>query len=201
MSKTSSRARAAVYAGRKRKPNVRRDANGKSRGEPKVIAPEVLAIRRRDLRADGIEFKEPEDAKDSLCGFSLGRLLLRSRQDEANPGSISQSQFDAGQAWAAIVHRHAAIMGYKLNIKTPSMFLVGAGASCASDPDEQAILNIRRRFSDCYNGLMAACRDHGLRVRDVTYGIAVENWPLQRLSESDYGALRVGLNSLARVLR
>lgn len=199
--KISERALVIVRTGRKRKSTVRRDAKGKSRGEPEVVHPETLAVRKRDLRADGILLHKPEDLRDELAGSSLGRLLLRNRQDEGDPGSINQAQFDAGQAWCKIVHRHASIMGYQLSIKSSGAVMVAGGKSLAIEPDEEVVLRIRRQFRDCYNGLMAACRAHGIRVRDVTYGIAVENWPLHRLSQADYGLLRTGLNRLVMVLR
>ena len=46
---------------RPRKAGVRRDRNGKSRGEPEVIHPHVMAVRIREAFKDGIR---PEDAKD-----------------------------------------------------------------------------------------------------------------------------------------
>lgn len=187
-----------MKTGRKRKANVRRDKNGKSRGEIEIVHPETLAVRRRDLRGDGID---PEQALNALAGFTLGRLYLRHQANPQDPGAIDKNQYEAGEAWQKIVHRHAAMMGYKLHIHTPSFVMVGNGMDCRMEPDDDQIMKLRRRFEDCYNSLMAACADHGIRVRDVTYGVAVENWPASSLSEKDYGQLRIGLNAIGRVLK
>src|SRR5690242_15493668 len=107
--------------GRPRDPEVIRDRSGKSRGRPDQIHPETLAIRERQLRQDGIilSFNKTElgrevlkrTAEDRLSGFTLGRLLLRYRQDKSDPGAISENQFEAGESWHRIVRRHAAIHG------------------------------------------------------------------------------------------
>ncbi len=197
---TISQRAISALRGRPRNPNVVRDKQGKSRGEPEVISAAVLSVRERDMKLDGVKL---EHSRDRYAGFSLGRLMLRGRDADksqiADPGSITVSQFDAGEKWSSIVHRHAGIMGYRLSTTPTSTVMLGGGAT-PKEPDEDQIATIRGQYRDCYNALMAACRDHGLRVRDVTYGIAVENWPLQRLSEADYGLLRIGLNSLARIL-
>lgn len=186
--------------GRRRKISVMRDRNGKSRGErPQDIIAEALAYRRRDLLRDGVR---PEHALDALAGFTLGRLLLRNRADPSDPGSINEEQYNAGEAWAKLVRRHAAIMGYTLSSpKSPSFVMVGGGLSCEAEAGEDEIVGVRRRFSDCYNALMEACRIHGLATRDVTYAVCLDNRPLGSLSHDDYGHLRIGLNALAKVLR
>jgi hypothetical protein len=190
-----------MRTGRKRKPNVRRDARGKSRGVSDAIDPETLAIRARELRAAGFEPRfAGQHASDALAGFTLGVLHLRWQADRNDPGGISPEQFNAAQAWTRLVHRHAAIMGYSLNIRTPSFIMVGSGITCLAEPEEKEILSVRRQWSDCYNALMAAARDHGLRVSIVTYGVCVENWPVGTLSGADLGLLRIGLNALGKVV-
>lgn len=186
-------------AGRPRKAGAVRDESGKSRDDEvaKRKAYETsLARQAAELRRDGID---PEHAGNQLAGFTLGKLRLRGSKD---PGGISEDQYLDGNAWALLVHRHAALMGYKLSIATPSFAMVGAGGSCAAEPNEDEVMRVRRRWSDAYNALMGACRDHGgLRLRDVTYGVCVENWPIERLTEADYGMLRIGLNVIGRALR
>jgi hypothetical protein len=186
--------------GRKRKINVVRDSGGKSRGErPQDIIAEALAYRKRDLLRDGIK---PEHALDALAGFTLGRLLLRHRADPSNPGSIDQEQYNAGEAWARLVRRHATLMGYSLTTpKSPSFFMAAGGLSCEAEPDQAEILGVRRRFSDCYSALMEACRMHGLAVRDVTYAVCLDNRPMESLTRDDYGHLRIGLNALKKMTR
>lgn len=186
--------------GRPRNPNVRRDRRGKSRGEPEhVIKAQSLHYRGRDLENDGISAKHADDA---LAGFSLGRLLLRGRSNPGRNDSIDQTQYDAGSRWAEIVRRHASIMGYSLGSpKAPSFVMVSSGVSCSQEPDQAEINAVRGRYRDCFNILAEAARSHGISVQLVTWKVCVENRPISELSESDYGALRIGLNVLARALR
>ena len=181
---------------RPRKKNVFREANG--RESRSIIDPAVLATRARHLEEEGIS---GEHAKDALAGFTLGRLLLRWRADPGNPGGINQEQYDAGDAWASIVRRHGAIMGYRLNIHTPSFVMVGGGRDSTPEPEEETILHVRRQWRECYAAIIKACGTHGMRVRDVTYGVCIENWKIETLTQDDYGHLRTGLNALARALK
>ena len=71
--------------------------------------------------------------------------------------------------------------------KSPSFVMVAGGLSCEAEPGENESVAVRRRFSDCYNALMEACRMHGLIVRDVTYAVCLDNRPLDSLSAADYG--------------
>ena len=190
-----------MRTGRKRKSNVRRDTKGKSRGEFEVVDPETLAVRARELRKAGFDARfAGKHANDALAGFTLGLLHLRWQHNKDDPGGISQEQFNAGQAWTRIVYRHAAVMGYSLTIRTPSFIMVGGGTSCAAEPEEDEIIAVRRKWSDCYNALMSAGRDHGLRVSIVTYGVCGENWPAGALSREDLGDLRLGLNAIGKVV-
>src|SRR5947209_13426245 len=88
--------RAMARAGRKRKDNVRRDQTGKSRGES---SEEIMAVvfAQPHRRAA----KTPREAK---LGYPLGRLLLA--------GYITGKQHDAGQRWASLVRRYAALIGF-----------------------------------------------------------------------------------------
>ena len=107
--------------GRKRKSNVARDRFGKSRGEaPEEIMAVVLAQPHRRAAST------PRDAK---LGYSLGRLLLA--------GYVTEKQHDAGQRWAAIVRRYAALIGFpRENLDSPHVELISSGVSCAPEPDE-----------------------------------------------------------------
>jgi hypothetical protein len=190
------------HRGRRRKPNVIRDAMGKSRGEPDGVHPDSIAVRLRELRRDGVPVQDRQGALDALAGFTLGRLLLRNRADPGDPGSINEQQYDAGQEWAKLARRHAAIMGYALGPpKSPSFVMVGAGLSCAEEPDKAAIAAVRRQWSDCYRALMDECRSHGLAVRDIVYAVCIDNRNINSLSATDFGNLRIGLNALVKVLR
>jgi hypothetical protein len=187
--------------GRHRLVGVPRDDSGKSRRheqEAREAYGLSLARRGKELQRDGIE---PEHATDALSGFTLGKLLLRNRADRLDPSGITQEQFESGQQWARLVHRHASIMGYKLSIRTPSFTLIPSGVDCADEPEEREIIAVRRKWSDCYHYLMQACRDHGARVSIVTYGICVENWPIGSMTVTDHGQLRIGLNAVGVGLR
>jgi hypothetical protein len=191
--------------GRRRKQNVIRDHTGKSRGELDTIAPEVLAMRARDLMRDNIS---PVHAGDALAGFTLGRLLLRHRADRSDPGSITPQQYDAGDDWSRIVRAHARVMGYSLNRPSPSFVMVGTGLSCASDPEQGEVLRIRRKYSDCYAALIEAGmafkgrgQATGMEVAMICWDVCISNRPISTLSAADYGNLRAGLNALAKVLR
>lgn len=182
--------------GRPRKTTVRRDARGKSRGEPPdLVRSVVLAYRTREVGK--------LHAGDPLAGFTLGRLLLRHRTDRTDPSGVTELQYNAGETWANIVRRHARIMGYSLDQPKALQFERIGGVDCSEPPSDQEVAKTRDDFRLCYDALMAACQipeAGGLRIRDVTYGVCVENWPANRLTMPDYGCLRLGLNALARAL-
>jgi hypothetical protein len=201
---------------RPRKKNVIRDAAGKSRGEPMGIHPETLAVRERQLVALRIplQFTRMEmgrsitkrTAEDRLSGFTLGVLRLRPQGD---PGAISEAQFDAGDTFCKIVHRHAAVMGYRLSVPSPGFVMQSRGSSSVVEDDvcllehkhtEECHPVVRRKFRACFDALMEETRKHGKRIWQVTYGVCVENWPPGALSMADYGHLRTGLNALGRAI-
>ena len=195
--------------GRPRKTNVRRDASGKSRGE-EGIHPWTIEARERKLREAGVSLTfrkmemtklgwtevEKRTASDRMSGFTLGILRLRGKGD---PGGISEEQFIAGEAFCRIVHQHAAVMGYRLSVPSPSLMLIGLGGASRED-DAETIARVRRSFRRCFDALMEASRSHGKRVWQVTYGVCVENWSPGQLSAEDYGSLRTGLNALRKVV-
>ena len=121
---------------------ARCDPSGNARGARARIA-------RRGLRA---RFAG-KHASDALAGFTLGVLHLRWQADKNDPGGISPEQFNAAQAWTRIVHRHAAIMGYSLTIRTPSFIMVGRRHHVLGRAGS------RRRLSACgANGAIATTR-------------------------------------------
>lgn len=192
--------------GRPRKTGVLRSKTGKSLGEPHAISKEVMAVRRRETILNGLD---PEHAGDQLAGFTLGILLLRGRQDRGNPGGITQQQYDAGDRWSGIVRRHANIMGYDLkqgqSVKSPSFSMVGGGRDTGPDANDEQIAAVRDQFRFTYDAIMGLRDAYGspaaIQVRNILYGVCIENKPAIELSEVDYGNLRLGLNTLARALR
>jgi hypothetical protein len=187
-----------VDVSRRKKPSVLRDPDGKSRGEPAALVRAVaLAQRIREVGA--------EHAANPLAGHALGRLRLRHQpHGPQDPCSISPEQYEAGERYAAIAARHAALMGYATGSpKSAGFGLLAAGASCLEEPDEQVILAVRREFSDCYRALMDAGRaiGQGAKVALMTYDTCLDRRSLDGLSRADIGNLKVGLNALARLFR
>ena len=186
--------------GRKRNLNMARDAQGVSREHERRQRLDYearLARRALDLIGDGVGAAH---AEDKLAGSSLGRLLLRGQADRRDPGGISQRHYNTGQRWSHIVYRHAALMGYRLQLRTPSFDMVGGGESCAAPPDDAQIAEVRNDFRLCYDAVMEVCRLHTLRAREATYGVCILNWPLSQLRRKDFGLIRLTLNAIGKAL-
>jgi hypothetical protein len=196
---------------RPRKQNVKRTPSGRVSRACEGIHPETLAIREKQLRQDGIilafetfegqRLVPKRTADDRLSGYTLGRLYLRHQQDKGNPGSISQDQFEAGEAWASlVVSRKTLDDSHRLGPKSPSFSLVGGGRSLI-DMDPERVARIKSRWGTCDQALTEASAHHGWKLRQVLFGVCVENWPIEQISETDFGLLRTGLNALHRALR
>lgn len=194
---------AQVTKGRPRKPNVIRDRSGKSRGEPERIDPVRLAYRARDLRRAGFRPRDASDqAANSLAGSTLGQLLLRHQISPWAVDSIEPRQYGAGLRFARMIREHARIMGYSLGgLKALQFIRIGAGKDCIPDATEDEIIDIRASYCACYDVLAEASKFHGSNVQYATYAVCVQDRPLSALTTADYGALRIGLNVLARALR
>lgn len=162
----------------------------------------VLRYRARDLRDAGFSTKDADvHADNALAGFTLGLLLLRHQLSKYAPDSIDARQYRAGQRWAWVVREHARVMGYSLGgIKALSGERVSPGFSCVQEATDEQIAKVRDDWKLCYNALAEASKDYK-GAPYITYAVCVENRPIAALSEADYGALRIGLNVLARVLR
>jgi len=204
-------------AGRKRKPGVRRSASGKSRGEPEdTIRGVALAYRAKEIEAAGLgdyiarqahirdARSDGDPLADPLNGFALGLLRQRQKASREDPTGITQTQYDAGEKWANLCRAHAAIMGYALgSVRSPSLSLSPPGQSCLREPDEAVILEIRRRWSDCYRALMdtGVALRRGVKIALTCWDVCINNRNIKHMSASDFGDLRAGLNALAKVLK
>lgn len=198
--------------GRKRKYGAIRTKSGQiSRAGQGGIHPETLSVRERELKSAGLvlEFTKMEGgrsvnkrtAEDRLSGYTLGQLRLRKQQDTGNPGGISQDQFEAGEAWASlVVSRRAIDQSFKLGAKTPSFIMV-AGGGQGGDMQQHIVDRIRERWNACEAALNGCQGDPVWKIKQVLYGVCVENWPMIQLSEMDLGQLRTGLNAVGRALR
>lgn len=172
--------------GRPRKANVPREPSGRVASERAAKADWETRIgyRALHLAADGFPGLDPISP---LSGTLLGRLRLS--------GQITGRQYQAGDAWAGIVRRHSAIMGYSLGSKSSSFEMVSFGIPCVDEPDNEAIAEIRDRFRICYDALMVTCKDYGMAVRDATYAVCIEG-----RAPASYLSLRLGLNTIANAL-
>lgn len=197
--------------GRKRKSGVNRTKSGQiSRAGEGGIHPETMLVRERQLKSVGLvlEFNKLEGgrtvtkrtAEDRLSGYTLGQLRLRKQQDDKNPGGISLDQFEAGEAWASLViARKSLDDSRKLSAKTPSFSMVAGGGS-SGEMDQDRIDRIRKRWDSCEAALNGCTGDPVWKIKQVLYGVCVENWPMAQLSEIDLGQLRTGLNAIGRAL-
>jgi hypothetical protein len=180
--------------GRPRAPGRRRDGkHGRSRGES---AADVTAIARAQRIKAGAD---PHDALNALYGSALGILHRRWQCCPTDPGSISDDQFRAAQAYVAIVVRHCEIMGIPL----PRPAAATAVGATRADPDDETVLRVRRRFADFRRGLLDAGRELGLgaRVNAAVYRVCIEDPPIDAVSPAEIENLRYGLNAIARITR
>jgi hypothetical protein len=180
--------------GRPRKDGLRRDRpSGRSRGES---AAEITAVARAQRIKAGAD---PDDAFNVLNGSAIGILHRRWQLCASDPSGLSAAQYSAAQAYVATVVRYCEIMGIPL--PRPDTFIVGGATR--SDPDEQVVLAVRRRFADFRRTLLDAGREIGVgaRVNAATYRICIEEPPIDGVSTEEIENLRYGLNAIARVLR
>ena len=203
-------------AGRKRKVTARRDRSGKVREPDDTIRSVALAVRAKEIAAAGLgdyiarqahrrdARSEGDPLADPLNGFTLGLLRQRQKASREDPTGITQPQYDAGEKWANLCRQHAAIMGYTLgSVRSPSLSLSPPGQSCLREPDEAVILEIRRRWSDCYRALMdtGVALRRGVKIALTCWDVCINNRNIRHMSASDFGDLRAGLNALAKVLK
>jgi hypothetical protein len=197
-----------MRAGRKRKLGVKRTPSGAISRAKDGIHPETLAVRERELARDGIilEFRKLESgrevwkrtAEDRLSGYTLGKLLLRHRQDKTK--GITQQQFDLGEAWGSLAMTRKSIDdSRRLSAKSASFVMVAGGVSNVEMNDERAG-RIKSKWDDCNKAIDRKFPRSAWKVRQVLYGVCVENWPLAQVSESDLELLRTGLDTVGEAL-
>jgi hypothetical protein len=71
------------------------------------------------------------------------------------------------------------------------------------EPDEAVILEVRRKWSDCYRALMdcGVALRRGVKVALICWDVCVNNRHIKHMSDAEIGDLRAGLNALAHVLK
>src|SRR5690606_7747782 len=114
------------------------------------------------------------------------------------PGGITQPQFEALEAWASlVVSRKSIDDSRKLEAKTPSFAMVGGGGQ-STEIAQDRVNRIRRRWFECeYELNQLQCP---WKVKQVMYGVCMESWSLDQLSEMDLSNLRTGADAIMAAL-
>lgn len=183
----------AMRRGRPRKTNVIRDGAGKSRGEIVDFSVVLNQPHRRHVSGDA--------RKSELLGYPLGRLRFQ--------GRITETQLRAGNEWAELVRSYAATFGLPYGSPRSGSMLSDSGkpayafsqdeATHDAENDERRRASLRTRYNDCFEIMQEVGRSigEGRAVLIIMRRICLEE--VQPL-EADLGNLRVGLNSVAKVL-
>ena len=178
---------------RPRKPDCRRDPNGRSRGES---AADIVAVARQQRIKAGAD---PDDALNALNGSTIGTLHRRWQTCASDPGGISADQYNAAQTYMACVIRYCELMGIPL----PRPAGAASAGATRRDPDEAVVLAVRRRFADLRRTLLDCGAEIGVgsRVNAAVYRICIEDPPIDTVAKAEIENLRYGLNAVARYLR
>jgi hypothetical protein len=181
--------------GRKRKPGKRYPCGKRTRQETERDAiSTVIEARKRHF---GVTAKQ---AKDERLGTALGRLAFREL--------ISETQYQAGVAFAELYQQHHAVCG----LPSPSPrsiagLLVNEGifGASPSEPVLEVIEMLKRRFAAATDVLDACDREHrisaGRRPTLLVYRVICTDEDAMHWPEEDIGNLRVALNALVRLFR
>ena len=184
-----------MAAGRKRKPGKRYPCGKRTRHETERDAMStVIEARRRHF---GVTAKQ---AKDERLGTALGRLAFREL--------ISETQYQAGVAFAELYQQHHMVFGLPSpSPRSMAGLLINEGifGASPSEPVLEVIEKLKRRFNDATNALDACDREHrmsvGRRPTLLVYRVICTDEDAMRWSEEDIGNLRVALNALVRLFR
>jgi hypothetical protein len=193
------------------KPNVKRDATGKSRGEEPE---DIMATALRHRLKQGIPYESlvvrDERGKvthsDAFAGYTLGRLRQAGKQH-----GISMAQFNTGDNYAKLIRNFNAIYEVpSYSAKSPHFESVSRGTVRRPDADEEWVAEIKGKFNDCYNTLIQTGVDlkngigvHGRRYNGTevavwTYDACLDRKPFVAFGPEEIGLVRMGLNSLGR---
>ena len=181
--------------GRKRKPGKRYACGKRTREETERDAMSTVIDARK--RHFGVTSKQ---AKDERLGTALGRLAFREL--------ISETQYQAGVAFAELYRQHHAVFG----LPSPSPrsiagLLINEGifGASPSEPVLEVIEKLKRRFGDATDVLDACDREQrmsmGRRPTLLVYRVICTDEHAMHWPEQDIGNLRVALNALVRLFR
>ncbi|MFN4143975.1 hypothetical protein [Aestuariivirga sp.] len=181
--------------GRKRKPGKRYACGKRTRQEMERDAMSVALDARR--RHFGVTAKQ---AKDERLGTALGRLAFREL--------ISESQYQAGVAFAELYQQHHAVFGLPSpSPRSVAGLLINGGifGSSPSEPVLEVIEKLKRRFGDATDVLDVCDREQrmsrGRRPTLLVHRVICTDEDALHWSEEDIGNLRVALNALVRLFR
>jgi hypothetical protein len=181
--------------GRKRKPGKRYACGKRTRQETERDAMSVAIEARR--RQFGVTAKQ---ARDERLGTALGRLAFREL--------ISETQYQAGVAFAELFRQHHVVIG--LPMPSPSSvagLLINEGifGASSSEPVLEVIEKLKRRFAEATSALDACDREQrmssGRRPTLLVHRVICTDEDAMHWTEEDIGNLRVALNALVRLFR
>jgi hypothetical protein len=181
--------------GRKRKPGKRYPCGKLTKQQLEMDAMStVIEARRRHF---GVTAKQ---AKDERLGTALGRLAFREM--------ISETQYQAGVAFAQLYQQHHSVLGLPSpSPRSVAGLLINEGifGTTPSEPVPEVVDRLKRRFRDAADVLDNCDREHrlspGKRPTLLVYRIICTDQDAMNWPEEDLGNLRVALNALVRLFR
>ena len=184
-----------MAAGRKRKPGKRYPCGKLTKQQLEMDAMSTVIDARR--RHFGVTAKQ---AKDERLGTALGRLAFREM--------ISETQYQAGVAFAQLYRDHHAMIGLPSpSPRSVAGLLINEGifGASPSEPVLEVVDKLKRRFRDATDALDACDREYrmarGRRPTLLVYRVICTDQEAMSWSEEDMGNLRVALNALVRLFR
>ena len=154
----------------------------------------AIDARRRHF---GVTAKQ---AKDERLGSALGRLAFLEL--------ISETQSQAGVAFAELYQQHHAVLGLPSpSPRSVAGLLINEGifGASPSEPVQEVIERVKRRFNAATDALDACDREQrmsgGKRPTLLVYRVICTDEDAMNWPEEDIGNLRVALNALVRLFR
>ena len=179
--------------GRKRKPGKRhpcgklvRPSSGETQAQ---ILATVVDARQRHYRVTAAQ------ARDQRLSSALGRLAFS--------GAVTQQQYEAGQRFGEVYHRHHVVTGIPLPTpRSVGGLMTGSGiiGSCTQQPGDDVVERVRRHY-DAALQVLAEC-DRARRAMPgqapsrLVYRIVCLDEDASDLSGHDRHSLHHGLDEL-----
>jgi hypothetical protein len=178
--------------GRKRKPGKRYPSGKRVPAELQCEALSTVTAARQ--RHYGVSSRQ---ARDQRLGTVLGRLAFRE--------AITPEQHQAGEQFAALVHRHHVILGLPPpgpRSVTGLLAREGIFGGSSPEPDPSLVHRVRRRYAEASDALDRCDREQrctagpkpSCLVRSAAYAEEDLQWNNSKLDR-----LRAGLETLAEL--